>query len=292
MIRSMTGFARAEAAEGTKKCTVEIRTVNHRFLEFNVRMPAKDFELEKRIKESFAGKVTRGYVEATMTMGNGADVKKKLVLDEDMALQFLAAAKILKEKHGVAGEPDMAAILSLKDIFKCEEDAADLEGRWRLISGALTKAVDALVAMRTAEGAALEKDLLEKLALIESSAARVMELRKAQEGDILAKLKAKIEEIAKGAEADPQRILIEAAILAERSDISEEAIRLASHIVQMRQLVEAGGPVGRKVEFMLQELNREANTMSAKSSIIDISREVVEIKSNIEKIREQAANIE
>lgn len=292
MIRSMTGFARAEAAEGTKKCTVEIRTVNHRFLEFNIRMPAKDFELEKRIKDSFAGKVTRGYVDAAVTMGNGADVKKKLVLDEEMALQFLAAAKILKDKHGVAGQPDLAAILSLKDIFKCEEETADVDGRWRLIGSALAKAINALVAMREAEGAALQKDLLDRLALIETSAARVMSLRKSQEGDILARLKGKIEELVQGAEADPQRILIEAAIVAERSDISEEAIRLTSHIAQMRELIQAGGPVGRKVEFMLQELNREANTMSAKSSVIDISREVVEIKSNIEKIREQAANIE
>lgn len=292
MIRSMTGFARAEAAEGTKKCTVEIRTVNHRFLEFNMRTPAKDYELEKRIKDAFGGKVTRGYVDVTVTVGNGSEVKRKLVLDEDMALQFIAAAKILKDKHGVTGQPDLGAILSLKDIFKYEEEAADVEGRWRLIAGALAKAIDALAAMRAAEGAALEKDLLDKLALIETSAARVMELRKSQEGEILAKLKAKIEEIVKGAEADPQRILIEAAIVAERSDISEEAIRLGSHIVQMRQLIKAGGPVGRKVEFMLQELNREANTMSAKSTIIDISREVVEIKSNIEKIREQAANIE
>lgn len=292
MIRSMTGFARAEAAEGAKKCTVELRTVNHRFLEFNIRMPSKDFELEKRIKDSFGGKVTRGYVEATITMGNGSDVKKKLVLDEDMALQFLAASKILKDKHGVPGQPDLATILSLKDIFKCEEEAADVDGRWRLIENALAKAIAALVAMREAEGAALKKDVLDKLALIETSAQRVIAFRKAQEGDILAKLKAKIEEIAQGTEADPQRILIEAAIVAERSDISEEAIRLGSHIVQMRQLITAGGPVGRKVEFMLQELNREANTMSAKSTIIDISREVVEIKSNIEKIREQAANIE
>lgn len=292
MIRSMTGFSRAEAAEGTKKCTVEIRTVNHRFLEFNIRMPAKDFELEKRIKDSFAGKITRGYVDATVTMGNGADVKKKLVLDEEMALQFLSAAKILKDKHGVAGQPDMAAILSLKDIFKCEEETADVDGRWRLIEGALAKAIDALVSMREAEGAALQKDLLDRLTLIESSAAHVMELRKSQEGDIIAKLKGKIEELVQGTDADPQRILIEAAIVAERSDISEEAIRLTCHIAQMRELLAAGGPVGRKVEFMLQELNREANTMSAKSSIIDISREVVEIKSNIEKIREQAANIE
>ncbi len=292
MIRSMTGFARAEAAEGAKKCTVELRTVNHRFLEFNIRMPSKDFELEKRIKDSFAGKIARGYVEATITMGNGADVKKKLVLDEDMALQFLAAAKILKDKHGVAGQPDLANILSLKDIFKCEEEASDVDGRWRLIESALAKAIAALVTMREAEGAALKKDVLDKLSLIEGSAQRVMTLRKSQEGDILAKLKAKIEELVQGAEADPQRILIEAAIVAERSDISEEAIRLGSHIVQMRQLITAGGPVGRKVEFMLQELNREANTMSAKSTIIDISREVVEIKSNIEKIREQAANLE
>ncbi len=292
MIRSMTGFARAEAAEGAKKCTVELRTVNHRFLEFNIRMPSKDFELEKRIKDAFAGKITRGYLEATITMGNGADAKKKLVLDEDMAQQFLAAAKILKEKHGVAGQPELATILSLKDIFKCEEEAIDLDGRWRLIEQALAKAIAALVTMRETEGAALKKDVLDKLSLIEGSAQRVMALRKSQEGDILAKLKTKIEELAQGAEADPQRILIEAAIVAERSDISEEAIRLGSHIIQMRQLITAGGPVGRKVEFMLQELNREANTMSAKSTLIDISREVVEVKSNIEKIREQAANIE
>ncbi len=292
MIRSMTGFARAEAARETKKCTVEIRSVNHRFLEYSIRMPSKDYELERRIKDAFAGKVARGYVEVAVTFSNGDDTKKKLTLDEEMVRQFLAAAETLKGKYGVAGQPDLSTILALKDIFKYEEEAADLEARWRLIEEALAKAIAQLVAMRGAEGTALKNDLLEKLAAIETSAARIMQLREGQEKETAARIAGRMAELLQGYEADPQRVLMEAALLAERSDISEETTRLGSHIEQMRKLLAGGGQVGRKVEFMLQELNREANTMSSKSTLFDISREVVEIKSNIEKIREQAANIE
>ncbi|MBI5178834.1 MAG: YicC family protein [Nitrospinae bacterium] len=292
MVRSMTGFARAESTAANRKCVVEIRTVNNRFLEFNVRMPAKDLEIEKRVKKSFAEKVTRGYVEISITVSDGEGVKRKLALDEDLAGQFIKAAKTLKDKYGIGGEPDLASLLSLKDIFRYEEDETNLEERWELIRGALAPAVEALVAMRSAEGSALEKDLLEKLSDIEASAANIIESRRGQEKEIVKKFRERLEELTAGIEADPQRIMQEAGVMAERSDISEEIIRLQCHITQLRELLAKGGAMGRKVEFIVQEMNREANTIGSKSTLFDISREVVEIKSNLEKLREQAANVE
>jgi uncharacterized protein (TIGR00255 family) len=291
MIKSMTGFARAEETNGSKKCVVEARTVNHRFLELNLRMPAKDLELERRVRKVLEGKISRGYAEITITVSDNDTVKKKLTLDEELVKQFLSASEILKKKYSVVGEPDMASILALRDIFKFEEDASNLEERWELIKPALESALDSLVAMRAAEGSALKKDVVARLDSIEGSAARITETRKRQEGDILEKYRKKIEEVA-GTEMDPQRGMIEAAVLAERSDISEEIVRMECHMKQMRELLEPGGLAGRKMEFITQEINREANTIGSKSVLYDISREVVEIKSNLEKIREQTANIE
>lgn len=291
MVNSMTGFARAEAAGNGKKCVVELRSVNHRFLEFNLRIPSKDFELEKRIKGAFEGKVSRGYVEVSVTFSNGGETKKRLCLDEEMARQFITAARALQSKFGVTGEPDLASILSLKDIFKYEEEAEDAEARWALIRGALETSVTGLLAMRRKEGESLLKDITEKLDMVEASSARVLATRQGQEKTVLEKLRARITEMA-GVETDPARIVTEAALLAERSDISEEVTRLRCHIAQMREMLASGGPIGRKMEFILQEMNREANTISSKSTVYDISREVVEIKSNLEKMREQAANIE
>jgi uncharacterized protein (TIGR00255 family) len=291
MIKSMTGFARAEKTNGSKKCVVEARTVNHRFLELNLRMPAKDLELERRVRKVLEGKISRGYAEITITVSDNDVVKRKLTLDEDLVKQFLSASEILKKKYSVAGEPDMASILALRDIFKFEEDAANLEERWELVKPALETALDGLVAMRVAEGSALKKDVVARLAAIEESALRITDTRKGQEGDILEKYRKKIEEVA-GTEMDPQRALIEAAVLAERSDISEEIVRMECHMKQMRELIDLGGLAGRKMEFITQEINREANTIGSKSVLYDISREVVEIKSNLEKIREQTANIE
>ncbi len=253
VVRSMTGFARAEALNGQKKCVVELRTVNHRFLEFNLRMPSKDMDMEKKIKQLFTDRLTRGYVEITVTMGDGNGSKRKLALDEEMAGQFLNIAKTLKEKYGVTGEPDMASILSLKDIFKYEEEETDQEERWNLIKPALNKAIQGLVEMREMEGLALKNDIVEKLVAIEASAASIVAARKKQETDIVGKLKARLEELTSGIEADPQRVLMEAAVLAERSDISEEVIRLGCHIKQLVGLLEKGGAIGRKVEFMVQE---------------------------------------
>ncbi len=291
MIRSMTGFARAGSSNGSKKCVVEVRTVNHRFLELNLRMPMKDLELERRAKKLLEGKISRGYAEITITVGDDEGVRRKVTLDEDLVKQFLSAVETLKKKYSLPGEPDVSSVLALRDVFKSEEEAAGAEERWSLIRPALEAALDGLVEMRTTEGSALKKDVAEKLGEIAKSAGRIMEFRRRHEGEILEKYKKKVEELA-GSDADPQRVLMEAAVLAERSDISEEVVRLNCHLDQMRLLLDSGAPVGRKMEFITQEINREANTIGSKSVQYEISREVVEIKGNLEKIREQTANIE
>lgn len=292
MLRSMTGFARAEAVNGNRKCVTEIRTLNHRFMDVNIRMPARDYSIDKRIKELVAKKITRGYVELSITISDTENSKRKLEPDEDMIRQYIAAADKIKESYPVSGDIDISTILALKDIFKYVENDTDAAERWELIGKALETALNSLLEMRGAEGEALKKDLLEKLGDIEKSLKAIMEVRKKQGKEAVNKIKTKIEEMLGDFEADPQRVLTEAALLAERSDIEEESIRLGCHIDQLRKLVNKGGPVGRKIEFILQEMNREANTIGSKSNIYDISSHVVEIKSVVEKIREQAANIE
>ncbi|MBI3794627.1 MAG: YicC family protein [Nitrospinae bacterium] len=290
-MQSMTGFARAESENGGKKCVVETRSVNHRFMEINLRMPAKDLELERRIKKLLEQKISRGYVEVTITLGDNGNAKKKLSLDEGLVKQFLAASETLGKKFGVGGSPDMSSILSLKDIFKYEEDAATIEDRWAVLKPVLESAFAGLVVMRESEGAELKKDVHARLEAIEKSAKAIFAARKGQETEIVEKYRKKIAEIA-GVEVEKERALIEAAVLAERSDISEELVRLDCHLKQMRELMSSGAPAGRKMEFITQEMNREANTIGSKSVLYEISREVVEIKSNLEKIREQTANVE
>ncbi len=292
MLTSMTGYARAENINGDNRCVVEIRSVNHRFLEMNIRMPARDAVAERKIREIVSKKISRGHLEISINRNNGNGAKRKLVADEDLVRQFLQAAEKIKSEHSVQGEADLATILSIKDILKYEEDEVNMEERWGMMEKTLKDAVGQLLEMRAAEGRALQKDVLEKVGLVEESTKKILSAREGQEKEIFNKLKAKIEELMGDGEASPERILTEAGICAERSDISEEVIRIQSHLAQIRDFVAAGSPVGRKLEFILQEVNREANTIGSKSTLYDISREVVEIKSQLEKIREQAANIE
>ncbi|MEE8484810.1 MAG: YicC/YloC family endoribonuclease [Nitrospinota bacterium] len=292
MLKSMTGYARAESINGDSRCVVEIRSVNHRFLEMNIRMPARDAVAERKIREIVSKKISRGHLEISINRNNGNGAKRKLVADEDLVRQFLQAAEKIKSEHSVKGEADLATILSIKDILKYEEDDVDIEERWDMMEKTLKDAVAQLLEMRASEGRALQKDVLEKVGLVEQSTKRILSAREGQEKEIVNKMKAKIEELMGEGEASPERILTEAGISAERSDISEEVIRIQSHLAQIRDFVAAGSPVGRKLEFILQEVNREANTIGSKSALYEISREVVEIKSQLEKIREQAANIE
>ena len=286
----MTGFARAESENGKQKCTVEIRSVNHRFLDINVRISSKNFDLVKKIKDTVSSRITRGSVEITISLSANGDSQKKMVVDEGVIKQYLDGAQAITAKFPVYGELQLSTIMTMKDIFKYEEE--DIGDQSELIIKVLEEALVKLMEMRSAEGSALQKDVMERLDGVESSSGKIAEVRSKQADEIANKLKTKLEEIFANYTVDNDRVLTEAAIFADRSDISEEITRLKSHIVQVRELISNGGSAGRKLEFILQEMNREANTIGSKCSIFNISQEVVEIKSNLEKIREQAANIE
>jgi len=291
-IRSMTAFARAETSNEQLKCVVELRSLNHRFQETSLRIPFRDYGLEMKIKEMISEKLERGFVELALTLNGTNGQRKKMVADENLIDEFVQGMEKIKQKHSLSGEPDLSMLLSVKDAIRFEEEETDNDERSSLIEQAVKSALDQLVEMRLTEGGSLQKDVLERLDDIERCTDGIIMKRDEQADTQLGKLKEKIGKILADMEVDPQRLLTEAAILAERSDISEEITRLKSHMEQLRGLIDGGGSIGRKVEFILQEINREANTISSKSSLYGINRLVVEMKSNIEKLREQAANIE
>lgn len=292
-IKSMTGFARAESASGTQKCVVEVRSLNHRFLEISLRLHFKDFAIEKKIKDLISRKISRGFVELSMTLSDAEYSGKKLVMDENLLGQLIETAEKIKEIHPHLDDRlDISSIFAMKDVIKFEDENVDMGQRWTLMEKAVSGALTQLVEMRSVEGTALQKDITEKLDSIEKNRGRVIAIREKQSEDILEKMRGRLEKMLAEVELDPQRILTEAAILAERADITEEVTRLESHLSQFRNLLVADGPVGRKAEFIVQEINREVNTVGSKSTIYGINQLVVEIKSEVEKIREQAANIE
>ena len=291
-ISSMTAFARAETSNDQLKCVVELRSLNHRFQETSLRIPFRDYGLENKIKEMISAKLQRGFVEMSLTLNGTNGQRKKMVADEALIDEFLQGMNKIKQKHSLSGEPDLSMLLSIKDAIRFEDEETSNDQRPVLIEEAVKIALEQLVEMRLTEGRSLQKDIRERLDNIEQCTDEIIKKRDAQAETILAKLQEKIEKILGNMEIDPQRLLAEAAILAERSDISEEITRLKSHLEQLHGLIDTGGSIGRKAEFILQEINREANTISSKSSLYGINKLVVEMKSNIEKLREQAANIE
>ena len=291
-ICSMTAFARAETSNDQLKCVVELRSLNHRFQETSLRIPFRDYGLENRIKEMISAKLQRGFVDLTLSISGTNGQRKKMVADETLINEFLQGMDKIKKKHSLSGEPDLSMLLSVKDAIRFEDEEMDNDERTSLIEKAVKSALEQLVEMRLTEGASLRKDILDRAGSIEQCVDEIIIKRDEQADTLLAKLREKIEKVLADMEVEPQRLLTEAAILAERSDISEEITRLKSHLEQLGGLVGGGGSIGRKVEFILQEINREANTISSKSSLYGINRLVVEMKSNIEKLREQAANIE
>jgi len=292
MIRSMTGFARGEEGNGEMKCLIEIRSVNHRFLDCNVRLSSKYFELEKKIKDAVSACLSRGSVEVAISFSEPENGAKKLVVNKAMVEQYLAASKQLLADYPIYGELDLLTLLANKDVFKYEEPEVDSAKREQLIFGTIKTVLKRLVKMREVEGDALKKDLLEKIENIDASRTAIEKVAEKHKNGLAKKMKTRFKEIIADCDIDENRVLAEVAIYADRCDIAEELSRLASHLNQVRELLSTGGVVGRKIEFIAQELNREANTIGSKSGAFDISREVIEIKSNLEKIREQSANIE
>ena len=291
MPRSMTGFGRAETVTGNNKFTVEINTFNNRFLDYQMRIPKTLASLENEIKNLLNSKFSRGKIIITITWDH-EQTADSIVLDEEKADAYFRIFDLLKKKYSLHGEISMENFATLPDLVKIEREEDDLEKIWNDLKSALLSAADAAVAMRISEGNRLVQDLSKRLSTIRALTDEIEKLASSNVDLYREKLKSRISELLGDSPVDEQRLATEIALFAEKSDITEECIRLKSHLVQFEESLKEDLPIGKRLNFILQELNREANTAGSKSAAYEISRRVIEIKEEIERLREQVQNIE
>ena len=293
MLNSMTGYGRSEKQNGLFACKAEIRSVNNRFIEINTRLPKFLAALELPLKKLIKSKCARGSFDLFLTLekddASGADLEIKPNLG--LAAQYFEAFKQIKDELGLKGDMPLEALLGVKDIIKTEPLTLDTSQE-EMILETVRDALSALIQMRQEEGNNLQKDLAGRLQEIHQLVQKIQERQPVVLEEYRNRLNDKIKILTEGMELDEARLAQETALMADRCDISEEITRLGSHFEQFNGMFKKAGPIGRKMEFITQEINRETNTIGSKSVDFQISQNVIEIKSLLEKIREQIQNIE
>ena len=294
MIRSMTGYGRSQAVVDTMNITVELKSVNHRYFEFNSRVPRNYGFLDEKLKSYIGSRVSRGKVECYVSVENLEDDEIEILVNHSLAKSYLNALKDLAETNELNLRDDLAmsSLARYNDIFTVHKQEADEEKIWNAVKSVAETAVDKFIAMRETEGEKLKNDVLSRADLILEKVAVIEERSPETVKEYNDKLLARINEFLSDVQVDEQRILTECAIFADKVAVAEETVRLRSHIDQLRQFLESTEAVGRKTDFLVQEINREANTIGSKAQDVTIARNVIDIKAEIEKIREQIQNIE
>lgn len=292
MIKSMTGYGRAQRQLAGRDITVEIKSVNHRFFEFSARIPRSLGYLEEKLKGAVGGRVARGKVDVSVMLVSPEGGAAQVEINRDLARSYLESIRALGRDLMLDDDLSLSGLTRFGDIFIVRKAEEDEDAVWRDVNAVLAEALDRFLDMREREGGQLRLDILERLAAIERHVGEVEKLSPAAVEQYRERMRQRLTEILADRQIDEARILTEAAIFAEKTAVAEETVRLRSHIAQLRGIVDSGGAVGRKLDFLVQELNREANTIGSKAQDLEIARLVVEIKSEIEKIREQIQNIE
>jgi len=292
MIRSMTGYGRGEVSDGFRRVVVEARSVNHRFSEVVIRMPKELSPLEERIRNQVQAKVSRGRVDVLITREDARGGRRKVEVDSDLAVSYYEGLKKLQQILGLRSPARLELVARLPDVFILTEVPEDLEEVWRDLSPAVERALEDLLAMREREGQRLRDDLLERLRVIEAQTSAIEARAPQVVEEYRRRLSERVREILPGVAVDEGRLATEVVLFAERSNVTEELVRLNSHLAQMRESLGQSEAVGRRLDFLLQEMNREINTIGSKAGDGEIARAVIDVKSELEKIREQVQNIE
>ena len=298
MVKSMTGYGRGEeTAQGTT-VTVELRAVNNRYLDCTVKMPRTYIFAEDALKELVQSKVSRGKVDVFVNVAHEGGDDVTVTVNEGLARAYIRAMLRLEElgaeedDRGILNDYRTADLARFPDVLTVEKKEEDQEQVKALLLTALARALEDFNTMRAREGEKLKADILSRADTIEELTAQVEQRSPETVKDYRARLEAKMQEVLQNTQIDESRLLTEAAIFADKVAVDEETVRLHSHLSQLRELLSKGGAVGRKLDFLIQEFNREANTIGSKCSDIQIARIVVDVKAEIEKIREQVQNIE
>jgi len=291
MIRSMTGFGAGRAARGGEEIDVEVRSVNHKFCEVKARLPRELSALEVELVRAVKERLVRGGVEVAVRRSatRGALAPR---VDLALAAEYARVFEEVRSRLGLSGPVSLSEVLAAEGVVALEERAADLESARGAASEALGLALDRIAEMRAREGEALARDLSLRLNLVEEIVARLERIAPQSIEHYRTRLQERIQEVARGFTPDPARLAQEVALFADRIDVAEEFTRLRSHLGQTRALIAGGEPAGRKMEFLVQEMHREANTIGSKSQSGEISGLVVQLKAEIERMREQVQNVE
>ena len=292
MIRSMTGFGSADLERSGQRLTAEIRSVNHRFCEVSMRGPKVALAFEDQVRQLIQERFSRGKFNLTITWVGAGEQGEVLKLNEAVAQRYVDLMSQLKSRFNLAGEVEVATVASLPDLFTWEHTAMSDEESWSLVKAVVEKACDNMNLMKEREGGALTRDFEARLAAIRKQLDLVSERAPLRPAEAKERMVARIKPLLDDVEMDPIRIAQEVALLADRLDCTEECVRLAAHLDQFRHLIEGPELAGRKLNFLLQEMNREANTIGSKANDVDIAHAVIVIKEEIERLREQVQNVE
>ena len=288
----MTGYGRAVETVNGREFTVELRSVNNRYLDCSVRLPRMLSFAEDAVKQAVKTSISRGKVDVFISVRSEAGDEVQVTLNQSVVKSYLAAMHQMVDEFGVADDISVSAVSRLPEVFVIEKPQVDEDQLLADLMGVVGKALEGYDAMRCAEGEALDRDLRSRGQTILELVSQVEEGNGKTVSDFRARLEAKIREVLANTAIDESRILTEAAIFADKVAVDEETVRLRSHLKQMNNMLTTGGAMGRKLDFLLQEMNRETNTIGSKCSDVRLARIVVDIKAELEKIREQTQNIE
>lgn len=292
MIKSMTGYGRSQQTIGDRDILVEIRSVNHRYYEFSARVPRNMGYLEEKLKSYIKDSISRGKVEVLVTINNVNGRDETISVNVNVAQGYIDALRTANSTLMLPDDLTLSQLARLPDVFTVVKTIDDEEEVWQAVKTVTQQAVDNFIHMRTVEGQKMFDDINGRLDSIESMVAIVEEASPKTVEAYRNRLYEKLSEVLESKDIDEARIVTECAILSEKLAVDEETVRLKSHIAQFRELIHSEEPIGRKLDFLVQEMNREVNTTGSKAQDITITRTVVEMKSELEKIREQIQNIE
>lgn len=292
MIRSMTGYGNAQGVKNGLNITVEIKSVNHRYFEFSSRVPRTYGFLDEKLKGFLQEKISRGKVECYVQIEAAEEADVVVDINHALLSGYIDAFKELSERYGIENDATVTSVSRLNDIFTIRKGVADEDAISAAVLAVADEAVGKFLSMRQIEGERLKKDIIARVATIEERVAFIESRSPQTVSEYNEKLKARMKDLLGDMHIDEQRLFTEAAVFADKIAVAEETVRLRSHLDQLIRFFSADEAVGRKMDFLVQEINREANTVGSKAQDMDIARCVVDIKSEIEKIREQVQNIE
>lgn len=291
-MKSMTGFGRAKQEEKEKEYLVEIRSVNHKYVDISLKAPRNLLYLEDKIRKLVLNKIARGKIDIYINYTNLGIEGRKVLINKELAKEYIEQLKQLAEETQIDGKIRITEISKMPDVLNVQEDEESQEQIWGELSECMNKAIDSLVQMRKQEGMKIKVDLLDRLEKIENNVNEISTLSTGLVEEYIVKLERRIQEILKTDVVDQNRLAQEIVIYSDKCSIEEELTRLKSHSNQFRQILEKEEPIGKKLDFLIQEMNREINTIGSKSGSVEITNKVIEVKTQLEDIREQIQNIE